>query len=147
MKTKTAVIGTVLVTVVVGAYFFLIKKKNTVSGTTTSGTGTTSGSESQTKTPPPVTIEQIAINQNQLIEQNKYQQALNIQQKYLNVINLKCAGESTNTSNGFFADSPYKNCINMQESIAYNLIKKEINLLGYKLLNYSPYSKIEKLTL
>jgi len=160
MKTKTLIVGSVLVAVGVGAYFFLVKNKNTGAGlipnglasvgtgATTGGGTSTSGTQSQTEAPPPATIDEISINQNKIIEQNKYQQVLNIQQKYVNNMNNKCAGlDRRNTSGNLFQKSPYDECINIESLQAYVSINKEINPLGYKLSKYAPLSEIVKLTL
>jgi len=156
MKTKTLIVGSVLVAVGVGAYFFLIKNKNAGTGIIsnsltkigggagTSNSGTNSASQNQNNTAHPATIDEIAQNQNQIIEQNKYQQVLNIQTKYTNGLYFDCPPKQS----GWHQSWEYETCISSKKQNAVAKINKEINPLGYKLSNgIEPLSEIVKLTL
>jgi len=155
MKTKTLIVGSVLVAVGVGAYFFLIKNKNAGTGMIsnsltkigggagTSNSGTNSASQNQNNTAPPATIDEIAQNQNQIIEQNKYQQALNIQTKYTIGLGSDCPPKEA----GWNGDWAYKSCMSLKNAVAIATINKLINPLGYKLSKFAPLSEIVKLTL
>jgi len=129
MKTKNLIVGSVLVAVGVGAYFFLFKNKNAKTVVSTGDPTLLSGATNNNTT----ITESEVLNSDQI----NYNKALDIQKKYIKKFT-------------WHNDALHGNDYSLMDKLCTININNEINPLGYKLKDGvydSRKGKIVKLTL
>jgi len=156
MKTKTLIVGSVLVLVGVGAYFFLVKNKNAGAVLITGAPKndkSSSGTLVSTNDPALLsgaTSSNVSVTESEVLNTDKinYDKSLEIQKKYTNYPKDLCKFPVCHSAMDWECEAKPSRCWGATYLYSAMKIEGEINPLGYKLSTKSnPLSQIVKLTL